>query len=262
MTPTQHPSRTSPAATAPTPAAPPLWRRMVTMHLWSQLTVAAWLLGTAVVFVPIVLGLVSRVVEPSLSAVNISLSIALWFPFGVAIMLVVGYLRAVVAAGGTRRAFTVGGLVAAPVIGLCYSLGFTALLLVEDWAYSRLGWTPGAGTPGGTGPLSEGLWPQLGGSALAITFSTTVGLLVGAAYLRWGAWATLLLPVLVILPMAVLGSTLAGPRLIVVSGDATSGSFPDLQGSAVGLVLCLVTLAAVAAATWWILRRAPIRPAA
>ncbi|MGD8150702.1 hypothetical protein [Ornithinimicrobium sp. Y1694] len=241
------------------PAGRPLWQRLLMLHLGGQLTVAAWFVGTALVVMAVGLAVISRYVEPSISVVRIAQSIALWFPFGVAIVLVVTYLRTVVAAGGTRRAFTLAGVISAVVMGVVLGPVFTGLLMLEDRIYDSFGWTP-SGDAGGQRVLSIGIWPHLWGMTVSVVMFTLAGLLVGATYLRWRGWATLLLPVTVALPITVAALTTQGPRAIT-SVPADGRMVVDaLQGTPLGVALLLITITATAAAAWWVLRRIPIRP--
>lgn len=187
----------------------PQWLR-ATQWLFTRtffLMFLAWAL--VVVVVTVVLAIVGRNVDTvQMSGFAISHHGLLWFPFSIAIMMATTYLPLHVAAGMTRRSFIRAALLAQVGIGVLNAVFSTVALLLERWIYDRLGWVHGQTddtnlTVFAGGELTYGL-----GLALLFASAMVSGLLVGAAYLRAGAWwGTLALP-LTLLPILV--TTLVG----------------------------------------------------
>lgn len=254
----------TPSLSTPRTAARPVWARVAGTLVGAQLVVAAGFAVSAVVVAVVTLALVQRWVTPQMSAVQIAGQVVPWFSFGVSIVLVTSYLRTFVAAGATRRAFWLAGLVTALVTGVVLGLGFTALLLVERAAYGALGWAQ-LDPSSGLDVVAAGIWPHVCGMTLVVAVMALAGLLVGATYLRWRGWATFLLPVTAALPFLLVSLGTVSPRPGIVVGGAdrlTSTALVDqLGGTALGAGLALLTLVLTAVGSLLVLRDVPIRPA-
>lgn len=248
-----------------TAATRQLWARVARTLLAAQLVVGAWLAATAAVVAVVVLAVVQQWVRPEMSAVQLGGQVAVWFCFGVSIMLATTYLRTLVAAGATRRSFWLAGVVTALVTGLVFALGFVALLLAERAAYRALGWAP-LDPSTGEDVLAGGLWTPLWGMTLVVAVMVLAGLLVGATYLRWRGWATLMLPLTVALPFLLVSLTTESPRAGIMVGGAddltSSALLEQLHGTPLGMAVTVLTLVLTAAGAWLALRDLPIRPAA
>lgn len=165
-------------------------------------------LGGAVVICSVALFTISRFAEMSLSGMQFAHQAALWFQFAIAISLFAVYLPVHVAAGTTRRSFFRGAVIAATATAVGYAGVLATLLLLEGQIYGALGWFHGGDYDPSATVLATGVWPYVGGTILIFMAGTISGLLVAAAYYRWGAWrGTISLP-LMLAPL-ILVSTLA-----------------------------------------------------
>ncbi|MBO9568172.1 MAG: hypothetical protein J7503_05040 [Cellulomonas iranensis] len=175
-----------------------------------------------------------------------------WFLFSQAIQVAATYPRVHVAAGMTRRSLVRGTLLASGATGVAYALVLTGVVLLERWLHGLAGWgsvlreiqLAGADAPPWALPVD---------TVVLTLLAITTGLLVGITYQRWGAWATLTLPLTV------------GPLLaLLYLGIAPTGDVPGLGQIApralVGLVgvVGVVVVLAVAAAFAVIARRLPL----
>ncbi len=237
----------------PSRSAREQWARIAAFQLIAQLTIGAWFFGVA-----LVLGAVAMTVlgaRLQLSAAQAILSVAFWFPFGVSISLTVTYLRVLVAAGVSRRSFVRGAFAATVGTALAYALVGGALLAVEGPIYAAFGWS------GVHEPLEKGFGWTIAGLAAGFAMTSLSGVLVGATYLRFGALATLLLPLTVLAPFWIVSAGADGPRIgfftVVRSGSILIEGTMRGAGPIGGLVVAL-TFAAVAAAAWLTLRRVPL----
>lgn len=179
----------------PSPQPRPPWRTAAAWMLRTQSYLAVWFWAVAVVTITGILAVVGRFTDVQMSAVQYAYHGGLWFPFGISIVLVAGFLTVHVALGMTRRSFVRGALVVAVATGLLYAAVLILLLVLERGIYDRLGWVPGVSDGSSAEVLDGGVWTTLWGTAAMFVAGTISGLLVGAAYYRWGGWwGTLLLP--------------------------------------------------------------------
>lgn len=247
--PTAHPA----AAAAPGPP-------------WARL--APYLLRVAGVFTLGVLALLALawVVAVALSAglgsttpVQIlrylSVSSVSWVAFAALIGCVGVQVRPVVHAGFTRRALTIAGIVTALLVGATFATGSVALASAGVAVGEQI-----AGEPIflGTAPW----WSLLAAVGMQCVTAAASGLLVGASFIRWSGWATLLLPVTAGLPFfaqdALTGSvSLRG----TVPGDGVRWA-EQLQAlpSAAAASLSVSVLALTLLGAWLVLRDLPLRP--
>ncbi len=186
---------------------------------------------------------------------------AAWFVFGTAVYFATVWLGPMVSAGATRRTVERAGLVAAPALGLTGALAWMLVSHAEHWIFGRLGWAHGVDGRR-LSILDVPALTYLAAFALTITIAAVCGSLVGVTYFRWGAWATVLLP-LTLLPLvacALLGvdSSIVFPPFLLDLGNALR---PD--GNAFGLLarlgFGLVILAQTAGAHHALIRRVPVR---
>ncbi|MBO0919976.1 hypothetical protein J1G42_03955 [Cellulomonas sp. zg-ZUI222] len=180
---------------------------------------------------------------------------ATWFPFSLGIMLVGAYLRVHIASGMTRRTFVRAALLVEVAAGVGYAAVFTALVLLERAVHDALGWESViteiqlADESASTGAMLL---------ELSVTFvvANLSGLLVGAVYLRFGAWVgTLTLP-LTVGPLVLL-LYIPGARYVDLPGIWTTTAAGHLAlAVGVGVVLA-AAMAAVFAAVVERLQLAP-----
>ncbi|MDO5502257.1 MAG: hypothetical protein Q4G67_03685 [Actinomycetia bacterium] len=266
MTMTTSTSPTPPPTSLPSPqqdharqGSPP-WLRLARLMLGAHAVVTAWTVATLIVVGIGILFAVSRLTEPSMSAFQYVVPVATWVSFGVSIVLIASYLRTYLAAGVSRRSVVRGGILAALAAGAMYSVAGTAMLLGERWAYSRLGWVHGYGDGTTKLVLERGIPQYLWGAFVVVSVMALSGLLVGATFMRYRAWATLLLPATALLPLLAIAVSVPGPRTATVSGTSIHEAIFGEASPLLGIVLPLVVLAAVAAAVWLALRAIPSRP--
>ncbi|MBO0899126.1 hypothetical protein J1G43_04000 [Cellulomonas sp. zg-ZUI22] len=171
---------------------------------------------------------------------------ATWFPFSLGIMLVGAYLRVHIASGVTRRTFVRAALLVELAAGVGYAAVFTALVLLERAVHDALGWESViteiqlADESASTGAMLL---------ELSVTFvvANLSGLLVGAVYLRFGAWVgTLTLP-LTVGPLVLL-LYIPGARYVDLPGIWTTTAAGHLAlAVGVGVVLAAAMAAVFAA---------------
>lgn len=233
---------------------PPQWQQAARQVLVALAQRAAWFWAGASVLCAIVLLVVSRFAEVSLSGMQFAHQGALWFQFAMAISVVAVYLPVHVAAGTTRRSFLRGALIASFASAIGYAAAFTVLLLVERQIYGALGWYHGNNDVSSGTALVSGAWFYLGGTMLIYLAGTISGLLVGAVYYRFGGIrGTLALPL-----------TLAPVLLVSIFAPNSASQWSPLGGSAnvSGWWQPLAAVVLVAAATvilHLLVRRIPIR---
>ncbi|MCM0640900.1 hypothetical protein [Cellulomonas wangsupingiae] len=161
---------------------------------------------------------------------------ATWFPFSLGIMLVAAYLRVHVASGMTRRSFVRAALLVEVAAGVGYAAVFTAVVLLERTVHDALGW-------GSTVTEIQLADESASAGAMLLELSVTFvvanlsGLLVGAVYQRFGAWAgTLTLP-LTVGPLVLL-LYIPGARFVDLPGIWTTTAAGHLAlAVGVGVVL-------------------------
>lgn len=237
----------------------PQWLRVARIMLHSHVVVALWTIVTVSVFAVAILAIVSRAVEPSMSALQYAPQILMWIAFGVNIVMVTTYLRPMVAAGMTRRSFIRAAVLTSVVVGIVLSLVSTALILAERTVYGRLGWIHGFGDGTDNPVLNDGVAGYAWGAAVLFIVMGLSGFLVGATFQRLGVWATLLLPLTVGLPFAATMIAVPTPRSITIVGESPNAMLFGGAGLILGLLLQAVVIVAVAVATWWTLRDIPLR---
>lgn len=248
---TQHPERHP----APSRSAREQWARVAAFQLIAQLIIGAWFFGVALVLGAIAMTVLGGRLQ--LSVAQAILSVAFWFPFGVSISLTVTYLRVFVAAGVSRRSFVRGALAATAGTALAFALVGGALLALEGPIYAAFGWS------GAHVGLDKGITWTIAGLVVGFAITSLCGVLVGATYLRFGAWATLLLPLTVLAPFWIVSAGADGPHIgffaVVRSGSILlDGTLPG--AGPIGVLVVTLTFAVVAAAAWLTLRRVPLPP--
>lgn len=160
--------------------------------LRTQVYLAAWFWGLAIVVVAAVIVIVVNVGDLHNSIVAFTRQGAIWFPFSVFIIVTTTYFPIHVATGLTRRSLVRGSLVAAAATAVLYGGMFSLLLLVERAVFDAAGWQWKF-----FDDLSAGAGPETFIPAALLTYLVAYvsGLLVGIVYLRTGGWwGTLLLP--------------------------------------------------------------------
>lgn len=231
-------------ATAPArPSSPsrPCWigtaRRQLRIYLYLYAVVwAIFLVGIVAAIV-----IVDRLGTVDLSIVQFVRNGPLfWFVFALAIIVPTSYLTPHVANGLTRRAFTVGSLVAVATNALLHALTTAVVLFLEGAFYAAMGWEHDTA---GEGEFVPGLWEQGFGVVLLDHSLGTLaggvsGLLLGICFYRLGGlFGTLLIPLAI------------GPLLLVL-GLSTWGTGDQawLVDDTLGAVLAaaLIVVAATA----------------
>lgn len=239
-------------------ATSPQWLRVARIMLHSHLVVGLWTVATVTAFAIAILAVVSRSIEPSMSALQYAPPIILWVHFGVNIVIVTTYLRPMVAAGMTRRSFIRAAFLTSVVVAIVLGLVSTALVAAERAAYGRLGWTHGFGDGTDNLVLAGGVVEHAWGATVLLAITGLCGFLVGATFMRLRVWAILLLPLTVGLPFAASVIAVPAPRTATFIGDSPNAAIFGGAGLLVGLALQVVIIVAVAAATWFSLRDIPV----
>ncbi|SFJ68516.1 hypothetical protein [Cellulomonas sp. KH9] len=227
-------------------------------RLGAALATMAWIFWAIAVVAAVTATLVAWRVAGS---VDVSIMVyarqaATWFPFSLGIMLVAAYLRVHIASGMTRRTFVRAALLVEVAAGVGYAAVFTALVLLERAVHDALGW--GAVI---TEVQLADEYASAGAMLLEMSVTCVVanlsGLLVGAVYQRFGAWAgTLTLP-LTVGPLVLL-LYIPGVRFVDLPGVWTTTAAGHLAlAVGVGVVLAAVMAAVFAA----LVRRLQLAPA-
>lgn len=240
----------------------PRWLDLAGWQFIGQTTVFVAVLAAAIVLAALVLGITSRVTTPSYSALQVAVQAAPWLPFAVAIHFSTTWLNLQLVAGFTRR----HSVRAAVLSGFGTGLALTLLLLVVLWAehrvYGWLGWT--AASFSGRALLPEApLLPQLWGLFLIMSTWALAGTVVGLGYQRFGASATLLLPVM-LLPLAAVALLAIDPTTMwaPVTISTGTGLYTPARfglGGIAGVAVGVAVLGLVVAAIHLLARRIPIR---
>lgn len=239
-------------------ATSPQWLRVARIMLHSHLVVGLWTVATVTAFAIAILAIVSRSIEPSMSALQYAPQILMWVHFGVNIVIVTTYLRPMVAAGMTRRSFIRAAFLTSVVAAIGLGLVSTALVAAERAITGRLGWTHGFGDGTGNLVLQDGVLEHAWGAVVLLAIMGLCGFLVGATFMRLRVWAVLLLPLTVGLPFAASVIAIPSPRTMTFIGDSPNAAIFGGAGLLVGLALQVVIIVAVAAATWFSLRDIPV----
>lgn len=166
----------------------PQWLRVARWLLRAHVSLMAWAWTIAVVVIVVVLFIVSRGTVPAMSAAAVSHHGLLWFPFSIAIMLTVAYLPFHVANGMTRASFIKASVLVNLAVGVLNAVVTTLGLVVERWAYGRLGWFHGDPDDTTVEVLGSGVLAYGAGLALMFASGMLSGLLIGAVYYRTSAW--------------------------------------------------------------------------
>lgn len=243
-------------APAPTRTMRPQWVRVTGWLLGAYLVLMAWLWGTLVVAAVAIMAVISRFHDVEMSALQFAQHGVIWFPFSLAIIFTSTYLAVHVAAGMTRRSFTIASLVAALVVGVGNAVVNVAVLLLERTVYRSLGWFHGVADSEGTREvLAGGVVSYTTGLVGLLTAAMVSGTLLALVYYRYGGWVgTLTLP-LTLSPLALSG-------LFPLQAERTWSPWYISEWSvgAVGQVVALLVIVAAAAAVVLIARRIPIAP--
>ena len=189
----------------------PQWVRTFTFLLGGFGTMLTlWFWVTVLPSIALILFIVNRFTLPQSSGVAFSYQGTLWFPFSMAILMVVTYLPIHVANGLTRRSFASAAIVLNVGVGLFNAVITTAALLVEREIFDALGWFHGSLDGTRVSPLHDGAANYALGLALLLIAGQLSGLLVGLTYYRTNGWlGTLLLP-LTLLPILLV--SMLGPE--------------------------------------------------
>lgn len=231
----------------------PQWWGAATWLSGIQIYVIAWFFPMLVIIASAILAVVSRYTDIRISAAGIALHAGIWIPFSISIIVVASYLTTMVASGMTRRSFSIGALLTAIGTGLSYAIGFGVLLLLERWAYERLGWQQSSANHDGL-VFDAGVLSVITGMALLFIAGNLSGLLLGIFYYRFGGWiGTLALP-LALAPVALISLLTLDP-----GQQFTPWSAPFLSPASRPW-LALVLLLLSAALFHLVIRRVPIAP--
>ena len=240
--------------TAATPATGARASRHAVARLSAtNLTLLVWFWACTVPFVVLASVLVDRLLGvDDVAVVLYARHAAIWYPFSQAVALVALYLRVHVAAGMTRRTFTRATVLVGVGTGVAHGVVLTALAAAERGVHTALGrgWRVDDGL---VADESSTLGLLLAELVVCCVVGNVSGLLVGAAYQRWGGMrGTLALPFT------------AGPVLLVLAllgaagGWASSPAVAPGPGPALLWSALVVALTAVAYAA--VVRRTPLRP--
>jgi hypothetical protein len=229
------------------------YRGMVRAH-WSA---ARWAFALLVGSAAVTIAVLAAVRTPEYSIVAFGRQGAIWFPFSVAIAVILGFVNVHVAMGQTRRALGRASVLAALTMAGVYAIGFVGILQAERAVYAVAGWQHEV-----LDDFTSALDTSQVGQLLALYLVSAAsgqlcGLLCGVVYYRYGAfWGTLALPLTV------------GPVFLVQLGMGVDVPFlpGDLAvgtggGGALRVAACAVVLALAALAFSRILRTTPIRTA-
>ncbi len=225
--------------------------------LRSQWSVARWAFLTVVVLAGVAVALLAAFGTPEVSVVGFARQGLIWFPFSMAIAVIVGFVNVHVAMGQTRRALGRAAVLTAVTLAVVYAAGLVAVLQAERAVYAVAGWEHVILDDLAFVSDTSQVGLLFGEYLVAAAAGQLCGLLCGLVYYRYGGLrGTLALPLTV------------GPVVLVQAG--LSADVPFLAGDlAVGTVggglaraaLAVLVLAAVALAFQLILRTTPIRTA-
>lgn len=225
--------------------------------LRSQWSVARWALLTLVVVATVAVALLASFGTPSTSVVGFARQGVIWFPFSMAIAVIVGFVNVHVAMGQTRQALGRASVVVAVAMSVMYAVAVVGLIQVERAVYAAAGWQHVIVDDLAFVSDSSQVGLLLGEYLVAAAAGQLCGLLCGIVYYRWGGLrGTLALPLTV------------GPVVLVQAGMSADVSFltGDLAvgtagGGALRGAVAVAVLAVVAVAFQWVLRTTPIRNA-
>lgn len=246
--------------TAATPPAAAPWVRLTRYVLRCMLGVTVGTLVVLAVAWAVAVGVAAGGRGDLLAQIThyATMSTVPWIAFTALVICVGAQVRHYVHAGFTRRAVTVAGLVGSLVVAVVFAVGATVL--------DRVGLGLVESALGDELFVHEAPWWALLGAMLMVCLTGAVcGVLVGASFVRWGGWATVLLPLTVGLPHFVQDVL---TRSVTLRGEGPGGRpswLQDLQDAlptAPTAVLSLLVLGLVAAGAWLVLRRLPLPPRA
>lgn len=247
---TTHTGTNTPVTTAA--RRPPQWLRSAKWLLGVQGWVMGWFVVIGLLSTAVIVSIIARYTDLRLSAVSMGQHAGIWIPFSISIILIATHLTVHVAAGMTRRSFSIGALITAVLTGLGYAVMFTVLLVGERWLYGEFGWRHGSASHEGL-VFDPGALTVAGGLALLFTAGAISGLLVGILYYRLGGWyGTLTLPV-GLAPLVVVTLLSLDPETQFTPWDV-----PLLLNPSARPVLGLATLVLAAGLFHLIIRRTPI----
>lgn len=235
------------------PPAVLAYRSLVRMH-WS---VARWAILSLAVVAVVAVVLLAVLGTPENSVVGFARQAVIWFPFSMAIALVVGYVNVHVALGQTRRALARGAVLSVVTMSAVYAVAVVGLIQAERAVYAAAGWRHLILDDLGLVSDSSQVALLLAEYLVAAGSGQLCGLLCGLVYYRYGGWwGTVALPLTV------------GPIILVQAGMSVDVPFltgglavGTSGGGVVRTALAVVVLAAVAVAFGRILRTTPIRTA-
>lgn len=175
-------------------ARPPQWIRSGRWLLEGTMYMMLWGWAIAIVLVAAILAIVNRYTGIEMSGFAFSHQGMLWYPFSIAVMFAAMHLPVHVANGMTRRSFIKAAIFTNVVVGIANAAFTMVGLLVERVIYNQLGWFHGRTDGEGMDLFENGIWSYALGLALLFVGGMLSGMIVGISYYRFGAWATLMLP--------------------------------------------------------------------
>lgn len=194
---TPRPQGGAPQVPAPAPSrplAPPVLRSLRWL-LRTYLVLGGWFVGifgvlwAGAVLVALQLGPIGQ------SMAQFARQGATWFPFSVAISVLVAYHAVHVAAGMTRRSLAAATLIASAAMSVLVSTVMAGLFGIERVLYAAQGWQHRIIDAGWFDAPADDLPAIFGWTFLVVMAAQVSGLLVGVVYQRGGAWwGTLTLP--------------------------------------------------------------------
>lgn len=185
MTTTVTPSRALPAPTL----------RALRWLLPTYGTLAAWFAGVILVLWGGALVVATQFGPVTVSLAQFSRQGSTWFPFSVAITILVGYHAVHVAAGLTRRSLVAATLTASVVMAVLMGVLAVVLFAGERLLYEANGWEQRVVDNGWFPAAVDDLPAIFVWQVLLVLTSQVSGLLVAVTYLRGGPWrGTIALP--------------------------------------------------------------------
>jgi len=224
------------------------------MLLLSNLRPARWALGLIVVIAAIVIAAIARFGEVETSVVAFVRQGVIWFPFSLALVLVITHLPVHVAMGLTRRSLGRATLLVTLTTSALYAVAVVALLQLERAVYHLAGWAHRLPDDFVLAADGSQVGLLLGEYFVVAAAGQLCGLFCGVVYYRLGGWwGTLALPLTV------------GPVFLVIGLGGDLAGLPEnlaagtVGGSLVRGALLAGVLAAVALGYRAVLRTTPIQ---
>ncbi len=239
------------AVSAPAAASPRRtpYARTLLWLVRAQVKIAGWFAGIlAVLWVAVVIA-VNTFGSVEMSIMQFARQGAgVWFPFSIAVSLCAAAIGPHVAVGMTRSVFARAAISTALVMAVVYGSVVTLGFAVERVVYRANGWDQAITDVSWSFVDVGDLGAVVLDATLIIAAASLSGLLVGAVYLRFGAWVgTLTLPITV------------GPVLVALAALSRGVQIDGLdQGARFAIVVGIAVL--LAAALFAVVRTIPIPP--